>query len=127
MSFVIGTTTLPLLPFSVTEANPSTLKTGDLPNKLPMIVSIGRATRKVTLEGYIFVTGQSKSQLTTSYLTPLRNQTHTLVAVTSPDSRYNGNYILEDFTFTETSEYPGAFKYKILLSQGESGYMLVLS
>jgi hypothetical protein len=125
-TFVVGGITLPLIPSRCSESNTASLKTNDLPGTLPLIVSIGLKPRKITVEGYIYVAGQNKSYLNTNYIVPLRALVRTLVAVTSPDGIYNGNYVLEDFTPDQTSDYPSAFKYKMTLTQGDDAHGNVL-
>jgi hypothetical protein len=124
MSFVVGAVTLPIVPFRTTEVNPATLKVGDYPGAKPLIVSVGLKERKVTVEGYIFEYGSTKEDLVDDYITPLRAQSHTVVTVTTPDGVWDGDYIQEDFQFEASFEFPSAFKYKILLTQGSD--MVVL-
>lgn len=118
MSFVVGSVTLPMIPYRAKESNPAELKTGTYPGTKPLIYSIGLKPLKLIVEGYIFVAGQTKAYLKTNYIDPLRAYRKTIVTISTPNSMYNGDYIMEDCEFTEAKEYPGAFHYKMLLTQG---------
>jgi len=118
MSFVVGGITLPLSPDRIVEDNPAEYKSSAMPGKLPLIVSVGKKERKITLEGYLYSMGSSIATLLSSYIQPLRLQVYRVVAFSDPDGVYTGEYILEDFYHERTKDYPLAFRFRILLSQG---------
>lgn len=113
MSWQIDTITLPIVS-RVTEKWETASKMKDMPGGLPYIVSVGKR-RTLELEGYIFEVGKTKDYLETTYLIPLRNKVHSIVTVSAPDTRYDGNYILNSVTFEESGKFGISFSFKIQL------------
>ena len=118
MTWQIDDITLPD-PIIVRETNSANTKTYDKSGGLPIITVVGKKTRTVTLEGILFAEGQNKSYLESNYISPLKNKVGQLVTLSAPDSRYDGQYILESFEYREESCAP-IFRYMITLIQGSS-------
>jgi hypothetical protein len=74
---------------------------------------------ELTLEGFFVGT---KSTIETNYLTPLEALKGTEVTVAFPDSRYDGDWILSDFSYTELDA--KRFRYKIKLLKGSAHIVL---
>ncbi len=115
---IIGSVTLPLLPQRVVDSNQASTKEGDNPGTTPIIIIIGLKPRKITMEGYIYSMNTDKATLKSNYVLPLRQMVKTIIDVTSPNGEYDGEFFVEDFQCTESSEYPGAYQYRLLLTQG---------
>ena len=118
MSWVIGTVTLPFPPQRISDKSPADVKSYTFPGELPLLISMGNKARILSLEGYIAAVGKTSTQLEEDYLIPLRNLVHTQVSVAAPNSRYDGNYILVDFTYWEEGGKTGSYRYKIILWKG---------
>lgn len=113
MSWQIDTITLPVVS-RVIDRWESTYKTQDIPANLPYYVVIGKR-RILELEGYIFEPGKTKDYLETTYVIPLRNKVRSIVTVSAPDTRYDGNYILNSVSFEESGRFGISFNFKIQL------------
>jgi hypothetical protein len=74
---------------------------------------------ELTLEGFLV---GIKSTIETNYLNPLENLKGTEVTVAFPDSRYDGDWILADFSYTELDA--KQFRYKIKLLKGSDHIVL---
>ena len=91
----------------------------------PVITIPGLDAESLTLQGSIYVSGQTNAYLETTYLAPLRALRGTEVAVTSPDSQYDGTWVLIRFTPRRIGE--GAFvryTYTLKLVKGLSHNIL---
>jgi hypothetical protein len=77
------------------------------------------AAVELILEGFFVGT---KSTLESSYLSPLEALKGTEVTVAFPDSRYDGNWILTEFTYMELNA--KKFSYTIKLLKGSSHIIL---
>jgi len=118
MTWQIDDITLPD-PIIVRETNSANTKTYDKSGGLPIITVVGKKTRTVTLEGILFAEGQNKADLESNYISPLKDKVGQLVTLSAPDSRYDGQYILESFEYREEGCAP-IFRYMITLIQGSS-------
>jgi len=118
MTWQIDDITLPD-PVLVRETNSANTKTYDKSGGLPIITVIGKKTRMVTLEGILFAEGQSKADLESNYISPLKDKVGKLVTLSAPDSRYDGQYILESFEYREEG-CASIFRYVITLIQGSA-------
>ena len=119
MSYVIGTVTLPTGPARASKRCPAKVETFEIDGDLPILIVPGMSTVELTLEGFLVGT---KSTIETSYLSPLEALKGTEVAVAFPDSRYDGDWILVDFSYIELDA--KRFSYKIKLLQGSSHIVL---
>ena len=100
--------------------DPSTIQdkaSGDVqairsPGALPIMISFGSQARILAIDGFIYQKGLSKSQLETTYVTPLRNKMATVCNITSTDGTYDG---LDDWIMIKCdmmSEPAGPLYYK---------------
>ena len=116
---MIGGVSLPNAPNRATKKNPSRMEPFELDGELPILNVTGLSAVELTLEGIFFGT---KSTIESSYLGPLEALVGTEVTVAFPDSRYDGDWILSDFTYTELNA--KQFSYRIKLLQGSSHIVL---
>ena len=86
---------------------------------LPILIVAGSGAIELTLEGS-FV--GSKSDIETNYLTPLESLKGTEVTISYSGSRYDGDWILADFTYVEVNA--KQFRYTIKLLKGSSHLIL---
>ncbi len=118
MSWVIGGITLPFAPSRVIDKLSAEVKAAPYPADLPMILSIGDKARVLEIEGIFAEAGQGKAHLETTYIIPFRGKVHTVVTVSAPDTRYDGDWLLESFSYEERSGVVRAFYYKMVLWKG---------
>ena len=119
MSYVIGGVTLPTGPARASKRCPAKVETFEIDGDLPILIVPGMSTVELTLEGFLVGT---KSTIETTYLYPLEALKGTEVTVAFPESRYDGDWILADFSYTELDA--KRFSYKIKLLQGSSHIVL---
>jgi len=124
MSWIIAGITLPFAPSRVIDRYPAEVKAATFPGDLPIILSIGDKARVLEIEGIFAEAGQGKAHLETTYIIPFRNRVHTVVAVSAPDTRYDGDWLLESFSYEERSGVVRAFYYKMVLWKGKE-YMVL--
>ncbi len=74
---------------------------------------------ELTIDGVLV---GNKSTIESTYLAPLEALKGTEVTVAFPGSRYDGSWILEDFSYVELNA--KQFTYSILLKQGSSHIIL---
>ena len=116
---MIGGVTLPSAPAQATKRSPAKVETFEIDGDLPILIVPGLSALELTIEGF-FV--GSKSTIETNYLSPLEALKGTEVTVAFPDSRYDGNWILADFSYTEVDA--KRFTYRIRLLKGSSHIVL---
>jgi hypothetical protein len=119
LSFVIGSVTLPSGPSVAKKRLPAAIEEFEVDGDLPILIVAGSGAIELTLEGSFVGT---KSTIETSYLSPLEALKGTEVALTFPDSRYDGNWILADFVYVEINA--KQFRYTIRLLQGSDHIVL---
>lgn len=110
--------TLPTNPITVTDENTAEPLILELPGELPFVLSFGKGARKLDLRGWLYVPGQSASYIETNYLNPLRTAIHKKVTISAPDSRYDGDWILVQFTYEEVGGIVAAFQYSMRFIMG---------
>ncbi len=117
--------TLPLEPSRVTEVNPAVVDVFQTDGDAPVIIVPGLDAQSLVVEGWIYVAGQTNAQLESNYLAPLRAMRGKEVAVTSPDSQYNGNWVLISFDPRRVPD--GAivrYYYSLKLLRGQANVIL---
>jgi hypothetical protein len=119
MSYSIGVVTLPTAPSRASKRNPAKVETFEIDGDLPILIIPGHSAEELTLEGFLAGT---KSTIETNYLSPLEALKGKEVTVAFPDSRYDGTWILADFTYTELDA--KRFTYKIKLLKGSDHIIL---
>lgn len=126
MSFRINATvTLPQFPYKIKEKNPSDSKVYPMPGGgQPMIISSGKQARTIELEAYLYSAGLTNAQLLSTYIVPLRNLVHTLIAVDqTPDAVYDGSYFLDSFDAEPIT--PLVYKITMKLMMGGTNMVFV--
>lgn len=113
MSWQIDTITLPIVS-KVTDKWETSTRMKDIPGTLPYYVAVGRR-RVLNLEGYIYEAGKTKAYLETNYIIPLRNKVKSSVTLSAPDTRYDGTYLFNSFTYEESGRYGISFTFRIEL------------
>lgn len=119
MSYSIGAVTLPSAPARASKRNPAKVETFEIDGDLPVLIIPGMSAAELTLEGFLV---GAKSTIETNYLSPLEALKGTEVTVAFPDSRYDGSWILADFSYVELNA--KQFSYKIKLLKGSSHIIL---
>ena len=119
MSYSIGAVTLPSAPSRASKRNPATVETFEIDGELPILIVPGLSAVQLTLEGFLV---GNKSSIESNYLSPLEALKGTEVTLSFPDSRYDGNWILADFSYVELDA--KRFSYKIKLLKGSSHIVL---
>jgi hypothetical protein len=119
MSYVIESVTLPAAPAVATKRLPAKVEEFEVDGDLPILIVAGSSAIELTLEGS-FV--GSKSSIETNYLSPLEALKGTEVTLAFPDSRYDGDWILADFSCVEVNA--KQFRYTIKLLQGSDHIVL---
>ena len=92
MSWQIESVTLPLPPRTVTVKYAAAVKSVNMPGSLPYIMSFGKQAVTMTWEGYL---------TDKSLVDDLADLVYKQVTVTTPDTNYNGEWILTSFTWRE--------------------------
>jgi hypothetical protein len=110
-----STVNLPINPNNVTDNTVALAVPMAIPLGLPYITSYGIESRTLTVQGVLFIAGQSASYIETNYLIPLRNHVYRTCAIQADDQRYDGDYVLQQFTFTEVQALVGYFTYSMTL------------
>jgi len=110
---------LPTAPSRASKRNPAKIKTFEIDGDLPILIIPGHSVVELTLEGFLVGT---KSTIETNYLIPLELLKGTEVTVAFPDSRYDGDWILADFSYVEVNA--KQFRYTIKLLQGSDHIVL---
>jgi hypothetical protein len=120
LSYVIGGVTLPCSPDKISRRGSIRRSDFDVDGDSSIVIVPGKPPVTLTLTGMIYVVGSSKSTLETTYLFPLDAMRGTEVTVSFPDNRYNGAWVVTDFTYDEVTEdlAPNMFSYTIQLTQG---------
>ena len=118
MSYVIGGVTLPTNPSRISKRNPAKVEEFET-DGLPVLIVPGYGAIELTVEGSFFGV---KSTIESSYLTPLEALKGTEVTLAFPDSRYDGDWVLAEFSYVEV--HPKLFHYTIKLLQGSSHIIL---
>lgn len=100
------TVTLPLAPQTITDEAPTVDDTTiTVPEQEPVLVSIGSDIRQLTLEGVIYVSGQTLSNLDSTYVVPLLGFRGLVCTLNTPRSSLNSTWKLDKATFIQTKDY----------------------
>lgn len=115
---------LPLAPNSVTDSSPAIVSGFPIVGAQSAAVSEGLDLRTVTLQGSIYVAGQTNSYLISNYLNPLRALIREEVVVVDPDGQFSGVWVF-DVQFQRVAEGAAVrYTYTIKLRQGSSDLIL---
>ena len=119
MSYSIGAVTLPTGPSRASKSNTVKIETFEIDGDLPVLIVPGLSAVQLTLEGSLV---GDKSSIESNYLSPLEALKGTEVTLAFPDTRYDGNWVLADFSYVELDA--KRFSYKIKLLKGSSHIVL---
>lgn len=121
---VTKTVTLPISPTKIKCKNATVSKQHPFPDELPLLLSIGKKARVLTFESYIYDPAKTKAQLEKDFIMLLEALTHIVVTLDAPGTRYDSDWLLNDFTYEERGAQVKAFKCKFELWQG-SQYLVI--
>ena len=80
------TVTLPYAPQTNTDENPTVDdSTINVPDQGTTLVSVCNDVRTLTMEGFFYIAGSTKSVIDTTYIVPLLGMLHLLVTLTLRD------------------------------------------
>jgi hypothetical protein len=106
---------LPINPNNVQDRTSALSVPMPIPMSLPFILSYGIESRQLSVQGVIFIAGQTASYIEQTYLIPLRNNVYRVIRIVADGERYSGEYILQEFAFTEVQAAIGYFTYSMTL------------
>jgi len=84
-----------------------------------VLIVPGMGAIELSIEGFLV---GGKATIETIYLQPLEALVGTEVTVSFPDSRYDGEWVMADFTYSEVNA--KKFSYTIKLLRGSSHIIL---
>ena len=117
MSYTIGGVSLPA-PSKISKRLPAKVEPFEV-SGLPILIVPNLNAIELTIEGVLV---GDKATTETTYLLPLEALKGTEVTVAFPDSRYNGSWVLANFTYAE--ENAKKFSYSLQLMRGSSHIIL---
>ena len=115
MSWQIETVTLPFAPQTVTVKHAASVKSVNMPGDLPYILSFGKQVVTMTWEGLL---------TDKNLIDDLADLVYQQVTVTTPDSNYNGEWILTNFTWRERGGQINSVEYRLEFMKG-SDYTVI--
>jgi len=118
MSYVIETVTLPTGPTRVSKRNPAKVEEFEKAG-LPILIVPGMGAIELNIEGFLV---GDKATIETTYLQPLEALVGTEVTLAFPGGRYDGDWVLADFSYVEVNA--KKFGYTIKLLKGSSHIIL---
>ncbi len=118
MSYVIGSVTLPTAPSKVSKRNPAKVEEFEI-DGLPILIVPGLRTIELIIDGVLV---GDKATIESTYLLPLEALKGTEVTIAFPGTRYDGSWVLSDFSYTEVNA--RQFSYSLRLLRGSSHIIL---
>jgi len=118
LTYDIGSVTIPT-PANVTKRNPAKVEEFEIDEDLPILIVPGLGAIELAIEGFLV---GDKTTLENTYLLPLEALKGTIVTLAFPGTRYDGDWILADFTYKEVNA--KKFTYTIRLLKGSSHIVL---
>jgi len=118
MSWVIGTVTLPINPTKIMMRYPTVSSEATNPGDYAILLSIAKKAITLTLEGILYKAGYSAADLETNYINPLVALLHNEVTISAPDTRYDGDWIFNDFKYEERGGLLAAFNFTMIFKRG---------
>lgn len=115
---------LPRNPRTVAVKNAAKRKDLPKPGDLAIVMSLGKQVKVLTLEGILHEAGQTSSYLETYYIKPLENLVHYTVFISAPDTRYDGECLLNAFPYKEEGGAKNSFKFNLEIVKGSSYVVL---
>ena len=97
---------MPYAPQTNTDETPTIDDSSiNIPEQGTTLVSVCNDVRTLTMEGFFYIAGSSKSTIDTTYIIPLLSMLHLLVTLTTPRPSLNATWKFDKATFTETKDY----------------------
>jgi len=124
LSIVPFSFTLPVNPNNVQDKSIALMTPMALPMSLPFILSYGVESRQLTVQGVIYEAGKTSHEIEEMYLKPLRSVVYRIINLNADDYRYNGDYVLQEFTYTEVAALVAYFTYSMTLLPYSIGWVL---
>ena len=110
---------MPTAPKQVSKRNSAKIEEFELDDNTPILIVPGMRAVELTIEGALI---GDKATLETAVLLPLEALKGTEVTISFPGTRYNGTWILVDFSYTEVNA--KQFSYTLKLAKGSSHIIL---
>jgi hypothetical protein len=101
VSYIVGGVTLPVAPYSISRSRGVKRSDFEVDGNSDIVVVKGKRVRVLTVSGCIYVAGQTKAQLETSYIFPLEALEGTEVLLAFPDTRHDGYWGFDSFSYSE--------------------------
>ena len=105
-------------PSKVSKRNPAKVEEFEI-DGLPILIVPGFGAIELSIEGVLV---GDKATIESTYLQPLEALKGTEVTLAFPGSRYDGEWILSDFSYTELNA--KQFSYSLKLLRGSSHIIL---
>ncbi len=118
MSYTIGSVTLPTGPARVSKRNPAKVEEFEI-DGLPILIVPGYGAVELSIEGVLV---GDKATIESTYLQPLEALKGTEVTLAFPGSRYDGEWVLAEFSYSEVNA--KQFNYSLKLVRGSSHIIL---
>jgi hypothetical protein len=106
---------LPVNPNNVSDKTQALSLPMPIPMGLPFIFSYGIENRSLTVQGAIFSAGKTVEQIESQILLPLKYATYRVISISNAGARYNGDYILQEFSFNEVQAIVNYYTYSMTL------------
>lgn len=117
--WTIGGINLPHNPARARMSHTAVEEESPLPGALPLLISVGRKSDKLSIEGWLFVEGQDKAYLETNFIDTLEAKVKDEVTIAAPNSRYDGDWIFDKFDYEEgIHRGNAAFYYEMVFKKG---------
>jgi hypothetical protein len=114
------TVTLPNNPTRAEIRNKAIIESLELPGDIPFLLGLGKEGQTLTIEGTLQAANQASASLyiESNYIFPLTSGVFQCVQVNADDNRYNGQYVLSEFTWSEEAGAPGVYRYSMEFIKG---------
>ncbi len=117
MSYMIEAISLPA-PAKVSKRNPAKVEEFEI-DGLPVLIVPGLGAIELNIEGVLV---GDKATIESTYLSPLEALKGTEVTLAFPGTRYDGEWVLADFSYIEVNA--KQFSYSLKLVKGSSHIIL---
>ncbi len=117
MSYTVGGVSI-TAPSKVSKRLPAKVEEFEV-DGLPILIVPGLRSIELSIDGVLV---GDKASIETTYLTPLEALKGTEVTVAFPGNRYDGSWVMADFSYAE--ENAKKFTYSIRLMKGSSYVIL---
>lgn len=120
MSFLIDAIQLPRFPDKIDYEPQADVKTYTNPGKRFLIISRGKKADILVIQGKLQLAGNTKTNLTSTYITPLEAKMATEVTITNAGRSYSGEkFIFVKFKHSENPGWARAFEFRMEFWRGD--------